>query len=200
MNQERPREDLALHLKFIRNSCEAYDKGDGDEALRIAQSLRTMFHRSHGTPLIQQLGAERIPLWSNCGGVRNVENSILYDGLHMVILPDRGIPELSPTTGQMPALPGQAFLPADEWWNQVVFVASPDIWTRQIIACDSCNKQVAHSVENLPARYERLREGGLLKIISRGKMFSWKNHHFGLLRTMGCEVLSSPELLKLAAT
>ena len=174
MNEERPREDLALHLKFIRNSCEAYDRGDGDEALRIAASLRTIFHRGRGRPLIQQLGAEGIPLWSICGRVRNVEKANSYDGLHMLVLPDRGPPALSPTTGQMPAHPGQGFLPAAEWWRQVVFVAKPDIWTRQIIACDSCDKQVAHSDENLPERYQRLRQGGFIKIMSRGKVFSWQ--------------------------
>ena len=37
-------EHFQRHLKFIEASCVAYDQGDTYEALRIAVSLRVLFH------------------------------------------------------------------------------------------------------------------------------------------------------------
>ena len=50
------REQLTRHLEFIRRSCESYDAGDKAEGLRIAVSLRVLFHdTNHCTSLMTHL-------------------------------------------------------------------------------------------------------------------------------------------------
>jgi len=49
---------LEEQVQFIRRSCNAYDQGAEEEALRIATSLRVIFHQTGAsTSLITNLGA-----------------------------------------------------------------------------------------------------------------------------------------------
>lgn len=48
---------LSSHLGFLKRSCWLFDQGHEDEALRIATSLRVIFHDSrHATSLLTHLG------------------------------------------------------------------------------------------------------------------------------------------------
>jgi hypothetical protein len=50
---------LKTHLGFLARSCIAYDQGHLEEALRMAVSLRVMFHDTQSsTSLLRHLGAK----------------------------------------------------------------------------------------------------------------------------------------------
>ncbi len=42
----RFRDQLRRQLRYIENSCQAYDQGDIDEGIRIATSLRVILHNT----------------------------------------------------------------------------------------------------------------------------------------------------------
>lgn len=51
---------LEEQLQFVRRSCDAYDQGAEEESLRIATSLRVVFHQTGAsTSLITHRGFER---------------------------------------------------------------------------------------------------------------------------------------------
>lgn len=62
-------EQLRRQLKFIDASCRAYDAGEIEEALRIAVSLRVIFHdTTNSTSLLTHLGKKQsISLISTIG-------------------------------------------------------------------------------------------------------------------------------------
>ena len=50
-------EQLRRHIKFLERSCAAFDAGHAEEALRIAVTLRVLFHdTTKSTSLLTHLG------------------------------------------------------------------------------------------------------------------------------------------------
>jgi hypothetical protein len=61
------KEHLKKQLRFLKTSCEEYDAGDKDESVRIATTLRILFHQtSKSTSLISHLKSPYIKLLSTC--------------------------------------------------------------------------------------------------------------------------------------
>lgn len=51
--------DLRTQLKFIMNSCQAFDRGEVSEALRISVALRVILHNTQKSKsLLSHLDAE----------------------------------------------------------------------------------------------------------------------------------------------
>jgi hypothetical protein len=56
---------LKKQLKFLNSSCEAFDAGDMEEAIRIATCIRVLFHQTRESiSLITHLGGADIKLLS----------------------------------------------------------------------------------------------------------------------------------------
>jgi len=75
------KEALATQLRYIHRSCELFDQGYWDEAIRIGTSLRIILNNGGGNKksLLQHLGVNRkIKLLSTCGPVS--PNAIEYQG------------------------------------------------------------------------------------------------------------------------
>ena len=60
---------LKEQLQFIKRSCDAYDQGAENEALRIATSLRVIFHNTtQSVSLMAHLGFENKKMLSSSRG------------------------------------------------------------------------------------------------------------------------------------
>ena len=95
------------------------------------------------------------------------------------------------------------FVPLSKWWNQVVMVIErKHRITRRSIVLAAANKDGgAHVDKKLTAEYEALSSDGaagtfLYGVIGKEKPI--QQAHLVCLRQMAYEILSSPELIKLA--
>jgi hypothetical protein len=193
MADSRFHKELGKQLSFVENSCIAYDQGRIDEAIRIATSLRILFHdTSRSISLLTHLNAKDIRLLSTCSG-EIYPNTTFFDGLSAFFL-RRGI---APKLGNV-SRPTNMLV--KDWWEQVVLVRGPQFHlSRKIIVLTAADKDGgAHVDEKLPDEYMQLVRGVWEKI-SEGETEFISDHHLLCLRQMGYEVLNSPELTQFAA-
>ena len=191
-------EQLLRHLKFIEASCRAYDQGFVEEALRIAVSLRVLFHDTkNSTSLLAHLGGKSsINLISTIGlgkTDQQLGNSTVYY-----------IPAMITPSGVTPSL-GRGFqsrvVAVDAWWNEIV-MSQNQRFSRKDVVLSSANQDGGAHVDITPNRKTvELKEGiGTFTKTVAGVTVTEEltDHHFPMLRQFGYEVLNSPDLTGLA--
>jgi hypothetical protein len=191
---------LTRQLTFLWRSCEAYDKGHTDEAIRIATAIRVLIHDTpKSTSLLNHLGALGISLSSTVSGL-DTSRSVFLSGMGRMTM-------TSTKTTWAPAVDCRAIdkqLPLAEWWNQVVYILGKIRATRKSLVLAAANKDGgAHVDVSLTAEYETLMSTG-----QRGWFHYSPNNdqifqpimdaHLVYIRQIGFELLNSPELLSLA--
>src|SRR5215813_13675886 len=68
-SKQRLLHKLAEQVQFLERSCEIYDKGEESEAIRIATSLRVIFHHTQkSTSLVEHLGFKKRKMLSTARG------------------------------------------------------------------------------------------------------------------------------------
>jgi hypothetical protein len=192
----RYKEQLKRHLGFISRSCELYDEGINEEAIRIGTSLRVLLH-DHGrsVSLLNHLHAkESIKLLTT---VRAHAPTLggSYDGLTV----------LSPTKLRMtnPALGAgnfRDFIPVKNWWEQVVFARDGSLMARRDVILTSTNKDGGAHIDSDVGPLGRVLMEGVFWTdgLIGGRSVDLGNSHFLALRQFGFEMLESNELLALA--
>jgi hypothetical protein len=124
---------LEERVQFIRRSSEAYDQGSEEEALRIATSLRVVFHQTGAsTSLITHLGFGAKKLLSSSRGHGDWKDYLAHE-----------INLNSPVPIRMWPILGDKFheLSIDDWWqNETVFVHNGTNHTRRKIILSAANK------------------------------------------------------------
>lgn len=194
---------LKEQLGFLERSCNAFDEGFKDEAIRIATIIRVLIHNTNNsTSLLKHLNSTTINLLTTCEGTS--ENTVSYFGL--------GVIKISPGSGEhIPGLGNthyKAFVPVSKWWSQIVYIlSSPQVeLRRKNIVLTAVNKDGgAHVDSNLTPEYEKLSMDGALGYYFRASKATeetrpFTNSHLVAIRQMGYELLNSPELLKLTQT
>jgi hypothetical protein len=146
-------EKLREQLRFIQRSCEAFDKGAEEEALRIATSLRVIFHdTSTSVSLISHLDFGGKKMLSSARGLGDWRD---YLG-HKLDL-------TSPKPVVMFPLFGDKFraLSLRDWWsNEPVFTHNSQRFSRRKIILSAANKDGgAHVDAKLEKYYEILCAG-----------------------------------------
>ncbi len=204
------RKQLSKQLGFIKNSCELYDRGDYEEAIRIAVSIRILIHEtSTQTPLLKHLEALDISLLSS--EPRRPSNSEPFeDGIQRLEI-SFGIAPISFGRKQVSVEPElensrhREPLPVSEWWNQTVFVVPPanlEISRRSLVLAAANKDGGAHVDSRLAPDYQRVIEALRFDaaIVTRNdreeKVLA--DFHLVGLRQLGYEILNSPELTGLA--
>jgi len=193
---------LNKQLRFLQRSCDAFDAGDKDEAIRIAQAIRVLIHDTgNSTSLLKHLGATTINLVSNSMDIP--DHVAFYSSLNVTQVIDG---EMS----QVPKLEidnGTESIPVSKWWNQIVYKWGADRdqrYTRRDIILSAANKDGgAHVGKKFPKAYSRLVEGEIMSIKrkwGRGPAEPVKDWHLIVIRSMAFELLNSPELIALANT
>ena len=194
---------LFRQLGFLWRSCDAYDQGRTDEAVRIATVIRVLIHDTpKSTSLLNHLGALNINLASTVSNLNHSKSAFLSGMGRMTIT--------STKTTWKPAINSSAIdkqIPLAEWWDQVVYIFGEVRATRKSLVLAAANKDGgAHVDSSLTPEYETLMTTG-----ERGWFHysptSMNNDfqpvmdtHLIYLRQMGFELLNSPELLALAST
>jgi len=195
---------LKAHLGFIKSSADSFDAGNTYEALRIATSLRVIFHQTHhSTALLEHLNAWGIFLRTEQDwDLRDLpcpEKIISFD---RICFSSDGIWQwkYTPTNNQ-------EYLSVKEWWDEYpVSIIQGKFITRKMIATDwLANKAGGSHVdkqEALPIEYLMSMNSLFVskdnKTISKGPQHGRPvNEPFTCVRQMAYEVLTSPELIKL---
>ena len=186
-------EQLRRQLLFIQWSCDGYDSGHHEEALRIAVSLRVLFHHTNKShALIKQLdGSFSLHLLST---FRERDPNEAEQGLAVdiggIITQDGVTPELGQSRNRR-------LTPFAVWWSEIVHTFETD-FSRKDIVLSAANKDGGAHVDPAPSSCtNKLRAGvGTVRWTTEKGTFvrPLLNAHFYLLRQFGYEVLNSPEL------
>jgi hypothetical protein len=196
------KEYLEQQLGFLRRSCDSYDAGHTDEAIRIATTIRVLIHNTKSsTSLLKHLGALDIKLSSTVIGDHH-SNSVMFMGMGRLSIVVGGS-----TTWKAATVPDaiKTQLPVSDWWNQVVYVLGKTRASRKDLILAAANKDGgAHIDANLTTEYESLMttgQRGFFHYTPTNDMHNFQpvmDAHLVYLRQMGFEILSSPQLLAFA--
>lgn len=187
-------EQLRRHIKFLERSCAAFDAGHAEEALRIAVTLRVLFHDTRKSiSLLTHLGlkSSALVLSSFEPGYIKYE-----DGTFCVT-----IPAMFDSLGERKARLSRArrhdFITASEWWQEVIAFTNYNI-SRKDVILSAANQDGGAHVDATPDNKTDAMIRGTWTIIRvvEGKVKEQRvnNDHFPLLRQFGYEVLNSPEI------
>lgn len=193
-------EHLKSQLGYLERSCQSFDEGHHDEAIRIATTIRTLIHQTdNSTSLLTHLNSNAIELLST---IPPANPDLLYE---MGI----GTWKISADKQQFfPTLGDGWFkqsVPATEWWDQLICVLNPETkLARKEVVLRAANKDGgAHVASSLPAGYAALKAEGAAGYFIRtvgGKQVREPiiNVHLIALRQMAYELLNSEQLTGLA--
>ena len=189
---------LNQQIGFLVSSCSAFDSGHHEEALRIAVSLRVLFHDTNSSvSLLTHLGVKDTLLV-----LSTLEPGYIEDKKTAMI--GISIPIWIDSSGERTPPLGQAtrhdFIPAMKWWSEIVMGLNHP-FSRKDIVLGAANQDGGAHVDSAPdPKTEELIEGiGTFMTIATGVVTKrvLDNQHFPLLRQFAFEVLNSPELRKL---
>jgi len=103
-------------LGFLERSCDSFDQGYIEEAIRIATVIRVLIHNtSSSTSLLKHLKATTINLLSTSMGA--AEGTVFYFGLGTLKLGG----EDSKYFASLGDGPIKNLIPVSAWWDQVVY-------------------------------------------------------------------------------
>ncbi|MFZ6733636.1 hypothetical protein ACO0LG_17045 [Undibacterium sp. Ji42W] len=189
---------LRRQLSYLRRSCELYDAGHLDEAIRIALVIRVLIHDTpNSASVLHQMGVKT--------NLKLVTSFGLSNRLPKNFSPTSIIPLFASSQGGGIAVPFTLPTPpilftVDDWWNEEVWKQDSTLTRRKIIL-ETANKEGgAHVQENAPKVIQELRKG--LTQVSSVKVGGVEvgtpnNFHFVLNRQFAHELLNSAELLAL---
>jgi hypothetical protein len=216
---------LDKQIRYIEASARGYDAGEKDEAIRIATSLRVIFHHnpnkrdpSKGSiSLLAHLQARYTRILTSVGGppydndywpMGQIKSSFHVPEHHSKDCPHYepiravGEPSFVPWLGLRPL---RRQVQATDWWaSEPAIIQHGKKSHRKDVVLWAANKDGgAHVDAELPEDYLHL--SNCLRVhISVGGAGADRiemkpdDVHFALLRQMAHEVLKSPELLRLA--
>lgn len=199
------RADLIDHLRrqlnFIITSCRAYDAGLRAEAIRIALAARILFHQTKASSALVaghfklmdiKLRSTAVPLTGPNA------NAIGFIGLEPDTCGFRPMRDGSPRNEQVELA---------KWWDgePILRLHSNEFVTRRALILAAANKDGgAHIDTTRSAEYDRIESGmGFQAEVGwrdgTRKLITFRYANFAALRQIGHEILTSEELLKLAA-
>lgn len=183
------------HIGFLERSCASFDAGYTEEALRIAVTLRVLFHDTESsTSLLTHLGIKSSALVLSTFEPGYKENK--EDGTFTV-----AIPVLFNSLGERRAPLSRArrheFITVSEWWHEVIACTNYKVSRKDVILAAANQDGGAH-VDATPDRKtaSMIRGNWTIKKVVESKVIEKRvnNDHFPLLRQFGHEVLNSPEI------
>ena len=206
------KEHLRRQIAYIRNSCQLFDSGHVEEAIRIAVPLRVLFHDTgHSVSLLQHLNSKSIALVSTAAPF--VEEPVIPN-LHLVemFININGMDNIRchcvPLLNKSPRNEAISF---KKWWQEDIVIEHKQprkVLTRKNLVLAAANMDGgAHVDDKLEPMYDEVRRGSGVEIefvfkpeFGRDPVsVPFENIHYASLRQIGYEVLNSPELTALAA-
>ncbi len=199
MNKTDFKEHLRKQLSFLKNSCNSYDSGFHEEAIRIATVIRVLLHQTKSSnSLLTHLNATSTNLLST--SVPPSENSIGHIGMGALVL-GGGEAKYIPNLNHGPQ---HKYIPVNDWWNQIIYILQTQtILRRKDIVLTAANKDGgAHIDKSLTPEYEKLAESGSIASFhyyenEKQVLRLTDDAHLIALRQMAYELLNSDELVDL---
>lgn len=188
---------LEEQLRFLTRSSELFDQGHEDEALRLATTLRVIFHDTpKSISLLKHLGLKNENMLSSARGHGNWQDYLAIELNLRSQFPVRMRPLLRDQFQQ---------LLVEQWWSkEPVFVHAGKPFTQRIIILSAANKDGgAHVDSQLEAYYEVLCAGEYALGITgnleydgeapfpQGVTIFPKNAHLALIRQFAHETIRS---------
>jgi hypothetical protein len=150
-DKRRYLEQLRTQLRFLETSSKLYDEGIEEEAIRIATTLRVLFHDTKSsTSLITHLGIDKsnLMVFTNSSYLDDNSNTKFF----MPFLLDTQGGGYQPLLNNGP--PTGRLMPLDQWWEANVLFANQTPIKRKQVALWAANKDGgAHVDESLPENY-----------------------------------------------
>jgi hypothetical protein len=212
-------QQLDKQLRYIATSCREFDDGNHDEAIRIATSLRVIFHQTgKSTSLLTHLSATYTRIRTSVfkppypqdwfSPLASIKTKVHVDKNRVKTPPDASPLEVvSPPTYRplINKVPFKRYISAPDWWgSEPAMIFHKKKITRKDIVLWAANKDGgAHVDDTLPADYIHINNCIQIGVNMSGAdshrvTITAKDAHFAALRQMGFEVLESPDLLTLA--
>jgi len=198
--RERAVELFFDHLRFVKNSARLYDEGDEKEALRIAVSLRVLFHQtSNSTAVLTTLSAFDCEMVTDYKEEVSATDWEVREGNKTTRTIFSG--QISMGVGswakQLPTNDFPRKLKASEWWNATVLQLHDQVFSRREIVTLIANKDGGTHLDSLPAEYENLQQ--ILSAIAKDLLSSSNcllplAPCFRLMRESANDLLHSKEL------
>src|ERR1051326_3631109 len=188
---------LRRQIGFLERSCLTYDSGHHEEALRIAVSLRVLFHDTpKSASLLTHLGSKasaRVLSTFELGSRKAAKPGLLCAFTPLWLEPT------GERTAPLDDVIRRDLVSVEEWWSEIIMCIKEKL-TRKDIALAAANQDGGAHVDAVPGtKAMELIEGvGTLTTISQGRVTKrlLDNHHFPLLRQFAHEALSSPDINK----
>ena len=182
-------EQLARQLSFLKRSADAYDRGDRDEAYRIAVAIVFLCSDTRrSVSVLQHLSAKNVPLLSTV--MAGPRNALFFDGMNLLTF---GFGKMARRLLNLTAQAFGAWLASTIGGNEPIFAVNRVETSRKDVVLGAANQDGgAHVDHALDADYERLKEG--LYTPSPGAAVDVPEPQLVSLRQMAFEVLNSRAL------
>ncbi|MGR2952569.1 hypothetical protein ABMY23_23210 [Vibrio vulnificus] len=191
-------EQLETQVSFLRRSVKTFDEGYKDEALRLAVTLRVLFHdTSQSVSLLRHLkkkgSLNLISTFTSQNDIALPKNINWHTVLPIMV------------SGNQVRAPGEEWkvrsnLPFEKWWNEKIWVEGYQALSRRDIVLSAANQDGgAHVANKLDNKTKKMKEGPTVIIKVNGKVIDdiMDNHHYPLIRQITHEVLNSPDFISL---
>jgi hypothetical protein len=191
-------EQLSRHLRFISKSCVEFDSGELDEALRIAVSIRVLFHDTkNSTSVVTYLKVkDSIKLISTFAIAETMDfpdaKNFEWHTVLPLMLTSNGV------RAPLASWETKAIRSIEDWWNETIWQEGGEKYSRRDVVLSAANQDGGAHVDSKP-NYKTLkfREGPKITVNINGQSVPnvVANHHYTLIRQMAYELINSQDLL-----
>jgi hypothetical protein len=201
------KQQFLRQLRFLENSCKLYDEGQIDEAIRIAVSLRVLFHDTKSsTSLLTHLGQKQSWILSTAelaSTPQQMDVPLVRVQIKANAFPVGGCECLAtPMLGESSR---NQHVHSKTWWaeEKIIRCGSGAQLTRSDLIRHAANKDGgAHVDKEYEPVYQQILDGAGLSVeilYKNGERVSapFAHLHFACLRQMAYEVLNSKDILRI---
>lgn len=127
-------------MKFLKNDIKLFDEGYLDYAVKIAITLRILFHdTSVSTSLANSIEIkDKLLFWSS-GHSYSPNNLLTTWSLLTISITTNGI-EYIPMGDMLNSEEYPTYLSFEDWWNEIIFADKEHLFTRKDVICFLANK------------------------------------------------------------
>lgn len=198
---EELRNQWETQIKFLVRSCEYYDKGDFDEAKRIATSLRILFHNTKKSKsLLNQLNlTHNLVFWSSSS--LYTPSNLVSSWTLLLISFNRNEVLFKPIL--LDVIGRTFYLNFEDWWNEIIFDDKSYFLCRRDIVLSIANQDGgAHVDPTLDEPYANLAKKNSLGVNYFNETHSQPHNNpaYASIRQIACEVLKSISLQNISFT
>lgn len=189
------RDQLKRHAQFLTRSSEAFDAGEREEALRIAVSLRVLFHDTKAShSILSQLALkDTLQVTSTLPSIKPP-----LPGKFRAFGGPFPIGPLAPLV-PLEKAPHRELLSGSAWWEQPIYLSQDKLFSRKDVTLAAANQDGGAHVDPSPRdTTRRLIEGEGTYTVKIGDQTTTRelvNSHFLLLRQFAWEVLNSNDFV-----